>query len=89
MFNTVQEVLLEYKNTGNFWYPYYSALGIEQGFKEGTLEVLIVKTSKNNYDVWNNHPLRKGWQLVYSLEKCNPSTQIRESLASLKRLFEN
>lgn len=52
------------------------------------IEVLVV-TAPSGYDVWNIHPLRKGWQLVYTLEKCNPEQQVKESLASLKRLFEN
>ena len=54
---------------------------------QGRIEVLVVTTSEG-YDVWNIHPLRKGWQLVYTLEKCNPEQQVKESLASLKRLFE-
>lgn len=54
---------------------------------QGRIEVLVVTTSKG-YDVWNIHPLRKGWQLVYTLEECNPEQQVKESLASLKRLFE-
>ena len=29
--------------------------------EEGTLEVLVVQTEVG-YDVWNVHPLRKGWQ---------------------------
>ena len=54
---------------------------------QGRIEVLIV-TTPNGHDVWNIHPLRKGWQLVYTLEKCNPEQQVKESIASLKRLFE-
>lgn len=54
---------------------------------QGRIEVLVV-TAPSGYDVWNIHPLRKGWQLVYTLEKCNPEQQVKESLASLKRLFE-
>lgn len=55
--------------------------------EEGTLEVLVVKTEVG-YDVWNIHPLRKGWQKVYSLPSCNPEEQVLQSLQSLKRLFE-
>ena len=61
--------------------------------EEGTLEVLVVQTEVG-YDVWNaqglqTHPLRKGWQKVYSLPSCNPEEQVLQSLQSLKRLFEN
>lgn len=55
--------------------------------EEGTLEVLVVQTDEG-YDVWNIHPLRKGWQKVYSLPSCNPQEQVLQSLQSLKRLFE-
>lgn len=55
--------------------------------EQGRIEVLVV-TTPNRYDVWNIHPLRKGWQKVYTLEECNPEQQVKESLASLKRLFE-
>ena len=54
---------------------------------EGVIEVGIVKTNEG-YDVWNIHPLRKGWQKVYTLESCNPEVQCVQSLQSLKRLFE-
>ena len=56
--------------------------------EQGMLQVAIIKMPSGVYDVWNKHPLRKGWQLVYTLEKCNPEQQAKESLASLKRLFE-
>ena len=56
--------------------------------KEGVLRVCVIKMFDGTYNVWNMHPLRKGWQLVYTLEKCNPEQQVKESLASLKRLFE-
>ena len=82
-YKTAQDVMVEYINTGNFWYPYYCSMNIE----EGTLEVLVVE-SDSGYDVWNIHPLRKGWQLVYSLEKCDPLQKLHESIASLKRLYE-
>ena len=55
--------------------------------EEGTLEVLVVHTEEG-YDVWNKHPLRKGWQKVYTLGHCNPQEQIKQSLEALKRLFE-
>ena len=55
--------------------------------EEGTLEVLVVQTEVG-YDVWNIHPLRKGWQKVYSLPSCNSEEQCVQSLQSLKRLFE-
>lgn len=55
--------------------------------EEGTLEVLVVENGFC-YDVWNKHPLRKGWQKVYTLEQCNPQEQIKQSLEALKRLFE-
>ena len=55
--------------------------------EEGTLEVLVVQTEVG-YDVWNIHPLRKGWQKVYTLEHCNPKEQCVQSIQSLKRLFE-
>lgn len=60
----------------------YDSCSIE----EGTLEVLVVQTEVG-YDVWNIHPLRKGWQKVYSLPSCNPEEQVLQSLQSLKRLF--
>lgn len=47
--------------------------------EEGTLEVLVVQTDKG-YDVWNIHPLRKGWQKVYTLESCNPQEQCVQSI---------
>lgn len=56
--------------------------------EEGVLCVCVIKMTDGMYDVWNRHPLRKGWQLVYTLEKCNPEQQVKESLDSLKRLFE-
>lgn len=55
--------------------------------EEGTLEVLVVQTEVG-YDVWNIHPLRKGWQKVYTLDHCNPEEQCVQSIQSLKRLFE-
>lgn len=55
--------------------------------EEGTLEVLVVENGLG-YDVWNIHPLRKGWQKVYMLKHCNPQEQIKQSLEALKRLFE-
>lgn len=55
---------------------------------QGRIEVLVV-TTPSGYDVWNIHPLRKGWQLVYTLEHCNPEEQVVQSLSALKRLFEN
>ena len=55
--------------------------------EEGTLEVLVVD-SGFCYDVWNIHPLRKGWQKVYTLEHFIPQEQIKQSLEALKRLFE-
>ena len=61
----------------------YDSCSIE----EGTLEVLVVENGFC-YDVWNIHPLRKGWQKVYTLEHCNPQEQIKQSLEALKRLFE-
>ena len=54
---------------------------------DGLICVMIVTTGKG-YDVWNIHPLRKGWQKVYKLEDCNPQEQMVQSLAALKRLFE-
>lgn len=54
---------------------------------QGRIEVLVV-TTPNGHDVWNMHPLRKGWQKVYTLEQCNPQEQIKQSLEALKRLFE-
>lgn len=55
--------------------------------EEGTIEVLVGQTDEG-YDVWNKHPLRKGWQKVYTLEHCDPYKQLHESIASLKRLYE-
>lgn len=60
---------------------------------DGLICVMIV-TTQQGYDVWNVHglqtnPLRKGWQKVYTLEHCNPEEQVVQSLAALKRLFEN
>ena len=54
---------------------------------DGLICVMIVTTGQG-YDVWNIHPLRKGWQKVYTLEDCNPQEQMVQSLAALKRLFE-
>lgn len=54
---------------------------------EGVVEVGIVKTNEG-YDVWNIHPLRKGWQKVYTLKHCIPEEQCVQSIQSLKRLFE-
>lgn len=62
---------------------YYGIQFVEEGY----LEVLVVPTIEG-YDVWNIHPLRKGWQKVYTLEQCNPQEQIKYSLEALKRLFE-
>lgn len=53
----------------------------------GNIAVLVVQTDVG-HDVWNIHPLRKGWQKVYSLPSCNPEEQVIQSLQSLKRLFE-
>lgn len=55
--------------------------------EQGCIEALVI-TTQNGYDVWNIHPLRRWWQKVYTLEECNPEQQVKESLASLKRLFE-
>ena len=55
--------------------------------EEGRIEVLVVQ-NQQEYDVWNIHPLRKGWQKVYTLEHCNPKEQCVQSIQSLKRLFE-
>ena len=54
---------------------------------EGVVCVMVA-TTQQGYDVWNKHPLRKGWQKVYSLSSCNPEEQVIQSLQSLKRLFE-
>lgn len=54
---------------------------------QGRLEVLVIEHG-SCYDVWNIHPLRKGWQKVYTLEHCNPKEQCVQSIQSLKRLFE-
>ena len=63
---------------------FHGALLIE----EGMLRVCVIKMLDGTYDVWNIHPLRKGWQKVYTLEQCNPQEQIKQSLEALKRLFE-
>lgn len=80
---TIQDVMQEYADSGEYWYPVSTLMEIEQGW----LGVLVVQTNKG-YDVWNIHPLRKGWQLVYTLEHCDPYKQLHESIASLKRLYE-
>lgn len=54
---------------------------------QGRLEVIVIEHD-SCYDVWNIHPLRKGWQKVYTLEHCNPKEQCVQSIQSLKRLFE-
>lgn len=51
------------------------------------IEVLVIQTHQG-YDVWNIHPLRQGWQKVYSLPTCNPFDQVLESLEAILRLFE-
>ena len=80
-YKTAREVLeKEYTSSAKMS---YGGCAIE----EGTLEVLVVQTD-NGYDVWNIHPLRKGWQKVYTLESCNPQEQCVQSMQSLKRLFE-
>lgn len=83
-YKTAREVLeKEYTSPTNMK---YDSCAIE----EGTLEALVVQTEVG-YDVWNIHPLRKGWQKVYSLPSCNPEEQVEllaQSLQSLKRLFE-
>lgn len=81
---TMQDIVLqEYADSGEYWHPVSTFVEIEQGM----LGVIVVQTNKG-YDVWNIHPLRKGWQLVYTLEKCDPLQKLHESIASLKRLYE-
>ena len=63
--------------------PYFTGTNVP----EGKIQVLVVHIEEG-YDVWNIHPLRKGWQKVYTLEDCNPQEQMVQSLAALKRLFE-
>lgn len=82
MFTSVGDVMSSYKS---------KVVDAEYGgdfVDEGFIKVLIVLRKDGWYDVWNIHPLRKGWQLVYSIEECNPEQQVKESLDSLKRLFE-
>lgn len=81
MFETMDEIVLATKDA--YSVNVYAADYID----EGKIAVFIIQHPKG-YDVWNIHPLRKGWQLVYTLEECNPEQQVKESLASLKRLFE-
>ena len=57
--------------------------------EEDMIHVCVIKMLDGTYDVWNIHPLRKGWQKVYTLEHCNPEEQVVQSLSALKRLFEN
>ena len=84
VYKTAKEVLeKEYSQQVKMKYDYCT-------IEEGTLEVLVVQTDEG-YDMWNIHPLRKGWQKVYSLPSCNPEEQVEllaQSLQSLKRLFE-
>lgn len=80
-YKTAREVL-EKEYTGSTKMKYDSCT-----IEEGTVEVLVVQTEVG-YDVWNTHPLRKGWQKVYTLKHCNPEEQCLQSLQSLKRLFE-
>ena len=81
MYKTFYEVLDAYGNKDQeFWYDLHY-------LSEGKIEVGIVKTGEG-YNVWNIHPLRKGWQKVYTLESCNPQEQCVQSIQSLKRLFE-
>lgn len=80
-YKTAREVLeKEYTSSAKMKYD-------SRTIEEGTLEVLVVQTNEG-HDVWNIHPLRKGWQKVYSLPSCNPKEQVLQSLQSLKRLFE-
>lgn len=55
--------------------------------EEGKIEVFVVQNPQE-YAVWNIHPLRKGWQKVYTLKHCIPEEQCVQSIQSLKRLFE-
>ena len=80
MFLTFSDVLAEY--------PFPVTCHCDSSsIPEGTIEVGIIKTDFG-WDVWNIHPLRKGWQKVYTLKHCNPEEQCLQSLQSLKRLFE-
>lgn len=81
MFNTTQEIVESIKH------PYSATTYAFTYVPEGKLEVFIVQ-NRECYYIWNKHPLRKGWQMVYTLEKCYTVKQAQESLASLKRLFE-
>ena len=81
VYKTAKEVLeKEYSQQVKMKYDYCT-------IEEGTLEVLVVENGFC-YDVWNIHPLRKGWQKVYTLKECDVQKQIEESLSALKRLFE-
>lgn len=82
MFKTRKDVSSLYKGSNQYkrWFD-------GEITEHGSFHVAVYKTDKG-YDVWNIHPLRKGWQLVYTLEKCCPEQQVKESIASLKRLFE-
>lgn len=82
MFKTRKDVSSLYKGSNQYkrWFDGEIA-------EHGSFHVAVYKTDKG-YDVWNIHPLRKTWQLVYSLDSCDPAEQVKESLASIKRLFE-
>lgn len=82
MFNSPSEIVLSTQDaySANFYACEY--------VDEGKIAVFILQHPKG-HDVWNIHPLRKGWQKVYTLEHCNPKEQVVQSLAALKRLFEN
>lgn len=84
MLKTYQEVLeTHYSGINDFDYNW----GWTSTKDLKDIEVLVIQTD-HGYDVWNIHPLRQGWQKVYSLPTCNPSDQVLESLEAILRLFE-
>lgn len=70
-------------------YTPYTVCKFATSFVDDGLICVMIVATQQWYDVWNIHPLRKGWQKVYTLEHCNPEEQVVQSLAALKRLFEN
>lgn len=85
-YKTTQEVLeKEYTSSAKMK---YGSCTVE----EGTLEVLVVQTGEG-YDVWNIHPLRKGWQkglqtIVSILTSFLQSGRTSRAFSSISSKFE-
>lgn len=80
MYKSAEEVLRSYPFSVKMEYD-------SQCTEQGCIEVIVIANGQG-WDIWNMHPMRKAWQHVYTLKECSPREQCKQSMASVKRLYE-